>query len=468
MSLAWDEKKKAVMTKKYDEFLLEKSQLSGMFGFDPLWVPNFLFDFQKYLVEWAIRKGRAAIFADCGLGKTPMELVWASNVIEKTNKPVLIVTPLAVSHQFLKEGEKFGIEVLRSRNGKLKGSSARIYVTNYEQLEKFDPSRFAGVSADESSAIKHFDSKRKSIVTEFMRTIPYRLLSTATAAPNDYFELGTSSEAIGDLGFRDMITQFFKQETSKDHLGWGRTKYRFRGHAEQLFWRWVCSWARACCKPSDLGFDDERFILPELIENEIVISAPNPSSTGFFNLPPRTMQGQRDERRRTIENRCQYVAESASSHSDPVVIWCQLNKEADLLEELIPDAKQVSGSMSDRLKEERMIAFSEGQLRVLITKPKIGCFGLNWQHCSKVSTFISHSFEQYYQSVRRCWRFGQTRSVTVDIVATEGERGILNNLRRKSDQASRMFTSLVSEMNNELRMERKEELTKEEEVPSWL
>src|ERR1035437_608737 len=258
----------------YKTFLDRKAQVGGDHGFDPIWLPNFLFDFQKSLVEWAVMKGRDAIFADCGLGKTPIQLVWADNVVRHENKPVLILTPLAVSAQTLQESEKFNIEAERSSNGAMK-PGARIVVTNYERLHYFEPNDFAGCVCAESSILKSFDGTRRKEITEFMRKLPYRLLCTATAAPNDYIELGTSSEALGELGYTDMLMRFFKndQNTVKPMrytwFGHPRTnhpeghehtdKWLFKVHAEKHFWRWVCSWARACRKPSDLGFDDGKF-----------------------------------------------------------------------------------------------------------------------------------------------------------------------------------------------------------------
>lgn len=452
------------MTQTYQQFLARKQQYGSDGGFEPLWMPEFLFDFQRHLVEWNIRKGRSATFADCGLGKTPMQLVVAQNWLQKTNRAVLILTPLAVAPQTIGEAEKFGIEATISRDGKHRGG---IVVTNYERLHYFDPADFVGVIGDESSAIKNFDGKRKAAVTEFMRTVQYRLLCTATAAPNDFFELGTSSEALGYLGFRDMITMFFKQEVKKDRLGWGRTKYRFRGHAEHPFWRWVCNWARACRKPSDLGFDDARFVLPELRERELVINNSTPRAGMLFSIPARNMQEEREERRVTLKERCEYVA-SMVSENDTAVIWCHLNDEGDLLERLIPDAKQVKGSMADEAKEETLRAFGDGEIAKLVIKPKIGCFGLNWQHCSDIYTFPSHSFEQYYQLVRRCWRFGQTKPVNVNIVATEGEAGVMRNAQRKAEQADRMFSRLVELMNDELRLIVVNGFHKDEQVPEWL
>lgn len=435
-------------------------------GFEPVELHGWLFDFQRELVAYACRMGRAAIFADCGLGKTAMQLSWADNVCRHAGGRVLLLTPLAVSHQTAAEATKFGIDAAVSRDGK---PAADVTITNYEQLEKFDPADFRGVVCDESSALKNFDGKRKAQVTAFCRDLPYRLLCTATAAPNDYHELGTSSEALGYLGFRDMVTTFFKQETSKDDLGWGRTKYRLRGHAERPFWRWVCSWARACRKPSDLGFSDERYVLPPLEEQEHVIENSTPRPGMLFSTPARGLREEREERRVTLRERCEFAAELANrDRGEPVVIWCHLNDEGDLLESLIDDAEQVKGSMSDDDKEARLAAFSRGDLRVLVTKPKIGCWGLNWQHCNRTVTFPSHSFEQYYQAVRRCWRFGQQRPVTVDVIATAGEAGVLANLREKQERADRMFAELVASMNRELRMEAKHDFDHTEEVPSWL
>ena len=257
---------------RYSDFIRKKSQLGGNYGFAPLVMPKFLFDFQSHLVEWALVKGRAAIFADCGMGKTPMQLVWAENVVRKENKPVLIIAPLAVSQQTVEEAIKFDIEALRSMTGIVQG--ARILVTNYERLHYFDPHDFAGVVCDESSIIKNFDGARKGEITEFMKKVRYRLLCTATAAPNDYIELGTSSEA-GYLGYMDMLNTIFKNDEDSLHPMSMGSKWRFKSHAQQDFWRWMASWARACRKPSDLGFDDRTFVLPELRESERAVDSPS-------------------------------------------------------------------------------------------------------------------------------------------------------------------------------------------------
>ena len=449
----------------YEDFLASKQQLDGDHGFAPTIMPDWLFDYQQHLVEWACRKGRAAIFADCGMGKTPMQLVWAQNVVKETGKPVLIATPLAVSYQTVAEANRFGIEAERSSDGSI---PAVITVTNYERLHRFDQSKFGGMVCDESSILKNFDGSTKALVTEFMRLLPYRLLCTATAAPNDYHELGTSSEALGYLGYQDMLSRFFKEDVIKDYLGWGRKAYRFRGHAEEPFWRWVCSWARACRKPSDLGYDDGKLTLPPLREHEVVVQSSKTRPGMLFSLPAGTLQEQRQERRITLEDRCESASEIVEKNDGPSVIWCHLNDEADMLEKSIKDCRQVSGSQSEEEKEELLLAFQGGQLKRLVTKPKIGCFGLNWQHCNNVVTFASHSWEQYYQAVRRCWRFGQQSPVDVHVIATEGEIGVLANLRRKSDAAERMFESLVRHMGDALAVDHKRKFSQEERVPSWL
>jgi hypothetical protein len=451
----------------YESFLDAKTQAGASHGFEPLWLPDALFDFQRDLATWAILKGRAAIFADCGLGKTLMELTWAENVARHTERPVLVLTPLAVGHQMVAEGERFGIECHRSQTGEMSG---RIVITNYERLDRFDPAAYSGVVCDESSILKSFDGATRNAVTEFMRKVPYRLLATATAAPNDYVELGTSSEALGYLGHMDMLGRFFKndQNNCATRRMYGEApKWRFKGHAELPFWRWVCSWARACRKPSDLGFDDGRFVLPPLTERRHQISVAAPDGL-LFNVAARDLREQRVESKRTMIDRCEHVAGLVAHTGQPALVWCHANQEGDLLEKLIPDAVQVAGADSDEVKEERFAAFAAGKARVLITKPKIGAWGLNFQHCNHVTYFPSHSFESYYQAVRRCWRFGQTRPVTVDLIHTEGEVRVMDNLARKAESASAMFGNLVAEMNRAVAIDRARSYPNAERMPAWL
>jgi len=452
----------------YEQFIQTKCRWVNSCGFDAGDLPDFLYDFQDCLVRWSLGMGRSAIFADCGMGKTAMQLAWSQKVVEKTNLHVLIVTPLAVGAQTIEEASRFGITAKRSRDGKMPEGSACIVVTNYEQLHKFDPALFAGVVCDESSGIKDFKSERKATVVEFLRTIPFRLLCTATAAPNDFWELGTSSEALGLLGFRDMITKFFKQETTKDHHGWGRTKYRFRGHAEEPFWSWVTSWARSLQKPSDLGFDDSRFVLPPLYEIPHVVDCSKTRKGKLFTMAAKDMREEREERRMTIVERCEKAVDLTNAHSGSVVLWGELNPECDLIEKSLDDCVQVKGSMPDEQKEEYLLGFAKGQIKRLVCKPKIGAWGLNFQICHKVIVFPSHSFEQYYQVVRRCYRFGQTEPVTVDMVLSEGERKIADNLQRKKEQVERMFRSLVAHMQDSMHLASSDYFPDKEELPSWL
>lgn len=453
---------------EYADFLQSKSQIDTRDGFAPVWMPDCLFDFQSAMVEWALLAGRGALFEDCGLGKTLQELVWAENVVRKTNGNVLVKTPMAVSKQVKAEAEKFGIEVHVSRDGVLRKG---INVTNYERLHLFNPNDFVGTVDDESSILKNYGGARRAEITEFDRRMRFRLHGTATAAPNDYTELGTSSEALGHLGYIDMLNRFFKNDLNNSSTGRGfmgsDNKWRLKGHAEEPFWRWVCSWARALRRPSDLGFDDGAFELPPLLEAEHLVGTATLAEGMLFALPAVGLQEQREERRRTIGERCERVAELVSS-SEPSVSWCQLNEEGDLLESLIDGARQIKGTQGEEEREEIYDAFLSGELKKLVIKDSIGAFGLNWQHCAHTTLFPTHSYERYYQSIRRFWRFGQQRSVHVDIVGTEGDSGILKNQQRKAAQADAMFSALVSHMNSAMAIERAAAFTQPQELPQWL
>lgn len=454
------------MVEDYAAFLDAKTQLGTDDGFTPDRLPDFLYGFQRDLVTWAVRKGRAGIFADCGMGKTPMQLVWAENVHRHAEGPVLIVTPLAVTFQTSDEAAKFNIDAAVSRTGKV---VAPVTITNYDRIHHFDPDDFAGVVLDESSAIKAFDGERRKLVTDFMRKMSYRLLCTATAAPNDYIELGTSSEALGYLGYTDMLTRFFTNKGTVFVKAWGGggNQYRFKGHAEEPFWRWVASWARAMRRPSDLGYENDGFILPPLVYQRHIVESVEPRPGQLFDLPAFGLKEQTAEMRRTVSERCEAAARLLAD-ADRGIAWCHRNNEGDLLTALIDGAVQVKGSDPVEQKEERLHAFSTGQIRVLVTKPSIAGWGLNWQHCHRMTYFPSHSYEQFYQSVRRCWRFGQTQPVRVDIVTTEGGLDVLANLERKAAAADTMFDALTAHMRDALTISRTGVYDLAVEVPSWL
>ena len=448
----------------YAEFIQSKTHEGADHGFATTDLPAYLFDFQRDLVAWALRKGRAALFEDCGMGKTPQLLTWADQVAHHTDRPVLVLTPLAVAAQTIREGEKFGVAAARSRDGEI---TERVVVTNYERLHLFRPHDFAGVVCDESSILKSFDGATKAAVTEFMRTVQYRLLATATAAPNDWTELGTSSEALGDLGHMDMLSRFFINKEKKvssrggrvmrwemsDRIGMDRpNEWRLKGHAAEPFWRWVSSWARAMRRPSDYGFADDGFVLPDLIERTHVIDPRQAHPDHLFETPAIGLAEERQETRRTLTERCE-GATAILADADRAVAWCHLNDESAMLTRLIDDAVEVAGSDSDEAKEEKLTAFSRGEIRVLVTKPVIGAWGLNWQHAHRMTYFPSHSYEQYYQAVRRMWRFGQTRPVLVDAITTPGGQRVLRNLHRKAERADQMFARLIEHMNDALRLD---------------
>lgn len=452
----------------YDDFIGSKRHADGPSGFEPLAMPAKAFPHQQYLIDWNCRMGRSADFADCGLGKSLVIESWADNVVRKTNGRVLILDPLAVTTQMVDEGAKFGLKVSRSRDGKLGGPG--IYVTNYESLHKFDRSDFVGCACDESGILKDFDGVTRSAITEFMKPMPYRLLATATPAPNDFFELGTSSEALGHLGYMDVLNRFFKNDLNNSASGRMHGKvihWRFKGHAEDPFWRFVCSWARVMRKPSDLGFDDGPFKLPPLIQNDHVISSDYIRDGELFPREAVGMREEREEARMTIKERCEKLAELCAAHPTSLV-WVETNAEGDLLEKMITDAVQVSGRDSDEAKEEKLMAFARGEAKKLVTKRSIAAWGLNLQVCGHVAGFITHSFEQTFQGLRRCWRFGRVGEVVSDVVLTEGQRRILENQKRKAAQSEQMFQQIVEKVQHELGISNVEEFAEAMEIPAWV
>jgi hypothetical protein len=450
---------------EYRAFVEAKTHLAGEFGFKPIYQNQNAYDFQNHLIEWQLAQGRGATFADCGLGKTLMQLVWAENVHRKTNKPVLILAPLSVSAQTVEEAEKFGIEAFRSQDGKFP-SGKGIICTNYERLRHFEANDFGGVVCDESSILKNFDGSIKANITQFMRKVKYRAMYTATPSPNDYTELGTSSEALGDMAYMDMLQTFFKSNDDTLHPAHMGQNWRFKGHAEPHFWRWVASWARAVRKPSDLGFDDMGWKLPELIEKHHEIES-KPLDGQLFAMPVVGLPMQREERKATIKERCNLAAELLSQH-DSGVAWCHFNAEAEYLEEIMPGGVNLSGSDKDEVKEEKFAAFKSGEIKYLITKPKIAALGVNWQHSAACTYFDDYSYEQYYQAVRRFWRFGQKSAVTVHQIGTTSLSNVAYSRQRKAAAADVMFEEMMRHMVEAQKHRRIFKEVNPVQLPSWV
>jgi hypothetical protein len=426
----------------YQTFLHTKSLITPPAGFtvDLDAINPQLFPFQRDIVRWALARGRAAIWADCGLGKTPMQLEWARHVAEHSGGNVLILAPLAVAQQTAREGEKFGIAVTVCE--RQSDVQAGINVTNYEKLHHFDPTAFAGIVLDESSILKAYDGKTRTLIIESFQQTPYRLACTATPAPNDYMELGNHAEFLGVMSRVEMLSMFFT------HDGGETQKWRLKGHAESEYWRWLCSWAVMLRTPADLGYDAADFVLPPLAIVPHVVDVDVPAGGMLFALPAQTLTERRQARRASITDRVQLAADLANSSDEPFLIWCNLNAEADVLEALIPDAVQVAGRHDDTYKRDAMLSFSAGVVRVLVTKPPICGFGMNWQHCPNVIFVgLSDSYEQFYQAVRRCWRFGQQQPVQCHVITSSLEDAVVKNIQRKEQDAQHMQSEMVEHMH---------------------
>lgn len=447
---------------EYQKFIESKKHSSIDYGIKTNYIPDAMFDFQKHVAEYSIKKGRCANFLDTGLGKTIIELTIASNYVRQTNKPALIITPLAVADQHLKESEKFGIEdVEHTKNGKY---SKKIILINYERLNKLNPEDFDCVILDESSILKNFDGAYKNKITSFLKKVKYRFLDTATPSPNDYIELGTSSEALGYMGYMDMLTKFFKNNNNvskisqidKARVG---MEWYLKPHAENDFWKWVTSWSISARKPSDLGYSDELYQLKELHEIISVVNNNKPLSKNgqmsMFNFPAVNFFEIKQEVRNTLDDRCIKAVDKANKH-ETSVYWVNLNDEARMLSEYDKEAIEIKGKMSIDLKEEILKSFSKGDIKKLITKPSITSFGLNWQHCNHTTYFPTFSYEQYYQSIRRFWRFGQQREVFVDLIISDGQERVLESLLAKKNKAIEMFKNLTDNANSVYQIQQKE------------
>lgn len=425
----------------YADFIASKIGCAADAGFEPAPVASSLYPFQTEIVEWATRKGRAAIFADCGLGKTPMQLEWARQVHDHTGGDVLILAPLAVGAQTAREGDKFHVGVTVCREAE--DVRAGVNVTNYERLHRFARHPWQAVVLDESSILKAFDGKTRMGLTEWAQTIPYRLCCTATPSPNDYEELGGHSEFLGLLNRRVMLAEFFVND------GLAAAHWRLKGHAGGSYWKWVASWARALRSPADMGYPADGFDLPPLNVETVSVDADAVSDDRLFAVPVATMMERRQARRESVSHRVEIVADMVNASAEAWVVWCDLNAESDSLAKAIPDAVEVRGSDDPDDKERALLAFTNGEARVIVTKPSIAGWGLNWQHCHNVAfAGLSDSYEQYYQAIRRCWRFGQKHPVRVVIVASNREHAVLENVRRKELQAQTMFADIVEAMRD--------------------
>lgn len=425
---------------RYEEFLAHKATVDPPTGLtDPPALPDALFDFQRDIVLWSLRRGRAALFAGTGMGKTLMALSWADAIVRATGHKVLILTPLAIAAQFIREADKFGIAAKQAKTQA--EVSDGVTVTNYEKLDHFDLSAFGGVVLDESSILKSYDGKTRTQLIEACQQIPYRLAATATPAPNDFMELGNHAEFLGVMSYTDMLAMFFT------HDGGETQKWRLKGHAEGAFWRWMCSWSVMLRHPRDLGYEVAGFDLPPLNQEQHTVEVEyKPNGDTLFPLEARTMSERIKARKDTVAERVE-MASKLTPSDRPFVWWCNLNGESEALAKAIPGAVEVRGSDSEAEKERKLVAFSNGDVRVLITKPKICGFGMNWQHCADTGFVgLNDSFEQVYQAIRRFWRFGQTRPVNVHFIAAETEGAVVANIRRKEADAERMAKAMVSHM----------------------
>lgn len=422
---------------EYEEFLSKKTEVFHGVGFEPVDTNAWLKPFQKDIVRWACLKGRAAIFADCGMGKSLMQLAWADQIHKKTGGNVLILAPLSVAQQTQREGDKFGIKATYSRDGRVQGP---ITTANYEMLQHFNAKDFVGVVIDESSILKAVDGKTRNQIVQTFRGVDYRLACTATPAPNDFVELGNHSDFLGVMSQTEMLAKFFY------HDGGETQNWTLKGHAEEEFWKFVCSWAVMIRKPSDIGHDNTGYDLPPLVYAQHTVSTDDFDS--LFASEAKSLTEQRTARKDSLDSRVRACAELVNGNHESWIVWCDLNAEGDMLESLIDGAVQISGADSLDTKEARLKAFMDGSARVLVTKPKVAGFGLNLQHChNQAFVGVTHSFESYYQAVRRCWRFGQENAVNVHVFCSDREGAVVSNLQRKERDSETMIVEMLKHVS---------------------
>lgn len=442
----------------YEDFIRSKRQHHTASGFDAQDMHSSLFAHQACIVEWACRMGRSAVFADTGLGKTRMQLEWARQVATHTGGRVLLLAPLAVGAQTAAEAAEMGIDAP--------------HIVNYERLHQVDPSAYAGVVLDESSILKSVDGRTRCALIDAFKDTPYRLACTATPAPNDHTELGNHAEFLGVCTREEMLAEYFV------HDGGSTQSWRLKGHARRQFWQWVASWAVMLRKPSDLGFDDDRYDLPPLRLHTMTVEHRRDVEQGMlFAMAARTLADQREVRRDSLQARCQAVADLiASAPDEQWLVWCELNDESTTIAGMVHDACEVAGSTPHDDKRDLMLGFARGDVRVLVTKPKIAGFGMNWQRCARqVFVAPTHSYEQWYQAVRRCWRFGQTRAVDVWMMQTTADGAVTRNLERKARQADQMAAEMAANVRDHQMMAMRSTRPGFEDdhnqtmgVPSWI
>ena len=453
----------------YEQFLASKRHSIGNFGFDPVWMPDCAFDFQKHIIANAVKKGRMGIFADTGLGKTLIATSVAQNIIQHTNKKVLILTPIAVAFQFLKEAEKIEVDdIQHTKDGNF---SKKIVICNYERLHLLNPEDFICVMLDEASILKNFAGKIRDKIVAFIKKVRYRFLLTATPSPNDFIELGNSSEALGYMGYMDMLTKFFKSnqnsvDSNNRNIG---EKFYLKPHAERDFFAWVNQWSIMVKKPSDIGFSDEGYELPPLITNKHMVHNAKTWCIGnqesLFSMPAKSMTEVREEQKLTVKDRCEKAVELAFGKNS--VYWCNLNEESSLLNQLDSKSVEIVGGMDIDKKEELLIAFANGEIERLITKAKMTSMGLNWQHCNHTVFFPTWSYEQYYQAIRRFWRFGQKKEVTCEMVVSEGQERVIEALEQKMQKAIQLYGNLVAAANRDFSITTKD-FNKDIQLPEFI
>lgn len=426
---------------KYQDFLKTKDLLFKPCGLsaEDININDKLFDYQKDIVSWALQKGRSCIFADCGLGKTFMQIEWARIIYNYTSMPVLIIAPLAVNAQTIEEAKKINVVV---ENYSV-NNNAPIQIINYDNIHKVDITKFSGIVLDESSILKNFSGKtRNDIINSFAHT-PYKLACTATPSPNDFMELGNHAEFVGAMSYNEMLSMFFV------HDGGETSKWRLKGHAKKDFWKWISTWAVLIRKPSDLGYSDEGFILPEIEYKEHILPVDSFNTHTLIPLEAVTLQERRAAKKTSIDKRISHVKEIIADSQEQWIIWCEYNEESTKLKNLINGAVEVKGSDDAEFKKESFMGFAHNKYRVLVTKPKMGGFGMNWQNChNMIFASISDSYESFYQSVRRIYRFGQRNKVTIHLVLSETERAISYNLTKKEKDANEMSEQMVSNLRD--------------------